>query len=76
MKKLKNTCPSQLAPANVISALVIPSDIVNFVAEVTIGQATNPLWYVGVVFFYCQMYRHFSMQFDIFVLNSIWYLFL
>ena len=51
MKKLKCTCPSQLAPADVISALVIPSDIVKFVAEVTVGQATNPLWYVGVLFF-------------------------
>ena len=50
MKKLKSTCPSQLVPANVISAFVIPFDIVKFVAEVTVGQATNPLWYVGVLF--------------------------
>ena len=52
MNKLKSTCPSQLAPADVISALAIPSDIVKLVAEVTIGQATNPLWYVGVLFFF------------------------
>ena len=50
MKKLKSTCPSQFAPADVISELVIPSDIVKFVAEVIVGQATNPLWYVGVFF--------------------------
>ena len=70
MNKLKSTCPSQLAPADVISALAIPSDIVKLVAEVTIGQATNPLWYVGVLFFfYCQMYkpRYFSMHCGIFV---------
>ena len=51
MKKLKSTCPSQFAPTEVISALVISSDIVKFVAEVTVGQATNPLWYVDVLFF-------------------------
>ena len=51
MKKLKSTCLSQLASADVILALVIPSCIVKFVAEVTVGQATNPLWYIGVLFF-------------------------
>ena len=51
MKKLKSTCPSKLAPTDVISALVISSDIVKFVAEVTVDQATDPLWYVGVLFF-------------------------
>ena len=44
MKKLKRTCPSQLAPADVILTLMISSDIVKFLAEVTVGQATNALW--------------------------------